>query len=92
MLTVEKKCSSCFYGHQIVSFVAGGSVDEEGMEEHWHTVEPHPIGQTRNCYSWLEIFLFHPDKFIYLNRDDTCVNPKKFKAERKSEEYIKESK
>lgn len=76
---VEKKCANCFYGHQIVSFVVGGSIDEDGIEEHWHTVEPHSIGQTRNCYTWLEVFLFHPDKFIYPNRDDTCVNPKKFK-------------
>lgn len=77
---VEKRCSNCFYGHQIVSFVTGGSVDDDGMEERWHTVEPHPIGQTRNCYTWLENFLFHPRKFVYPNADDTCVNPKRYKA------------
>ncbi len=76
----DMRCSNCFYGDQIVAGIGGGSVDDEGTETRWRLVEPRKIGQTRNCLNLWQRKVLGVPKFIYPNSNDTCINPKKFKA------------
>ena len=75
----DMRCSNCVFGHEIVAVVCGGNIEDDDTETRWHLVEPTHVGQTRNCFGRLEIFLFHPERFIYPGEDDSCVKPKKFK-------------
>lgn len=76
----EKRCSNCVYGHKIVAFVMIGNIHDDGSKTREYYTDPIPVGQTRNCFSWLEKKLYRPEKFIYPNEDDTCINPKKFRT------------
>lgn len=74
----DMRCSNCLYGHQIVASIAGGSTDEEGNETRWKLIEPRLIGITRNCFNPFQKLFLQPEKFVYPNEDDTCINPRKF--------------
>jgi hypothetical protein len=76
----DKHCSECKFGKQYVALTGGRKVNENGDTLKWYLIEPTPIGQTRNCYGFIEKILFDPKIFIYPKEDDTCVNPRRFKA------------
>jgi hypothetical protein len=76
----DMHCLKCFYGHQIIAGVAGKNIEDDGTETRWHLTRTIPVGQTRNCFSRLQRILGTAgEKFIYLEEDDSCINPKKFK-------------
>jgi hypothetical protein len=81
----NKHCSDCIHGHQIVAHIFGEDIKNDGSETRWSLVDPRPIGQTRNCFGFITIKLFKPERFIYPNGDDTCINPQKFKHRSQSQ-------
>ena len=81
--SVEQRCSNCILGHQIVAGIGGGNIEDDGTETRWYLTSLTPIGQTRNCFGWIEIALsrlglVELDHYIYPNEDDTCIRPRKF--------------
>lgn len=86
----EQRCSNCIFGHQIVAGMAGGNLEDDDTETRWYLTSPIPIGQTRNCFGWLEIVLskldfVELDHYVYPNEDDTCIRPRKFMPKPMSE-------
>ena len=79
VIQIDKRCSKCVFGNQIVAMTAGGSLNDDGTETSWYLTKVIPVGQTRNCFNPIQKILFDPPKFIHPKEDDTCINPKKFK-------------
>jgi hypothetical protein len=81
LATVEdKRCANCKYGRQIVAWMSGGNIEDDGKETKWHLARPIPVGQVRRCYGYWYRRFYKPEIFIYPGVDDTCVNPTKYIA------------
>ena len=78
-INVKQRCSNCVYGGQIVAHAFGGNFSDDGTETRWVLNRMMPVGQTRNCFGFLQRAFSNPPIFIYPEQDDSCINPRKFR-------------